>query len=118
MANWTTTDATTTPTRRRLLKAPTCQNSLTGLRAANARNSSFNTLVFSELFRAFAARSPVKLFWQVGAFSNLRLVGVVVASVVVQFAIHQISALARLFQIHDLPFSGRLLPLLLGLIPV
>jgi Ca2+-transporting ATPase len=85
---------------------------------AEARDLAFNTLVFSELFRAFAARSPVKVFWQVGVFNNLRLVGVVIASVLVQFGIHQIAALARLFQIYDLPLAGRVLPLFLGLVPV
>ena len=40
-----------------------------------ARDLAFSTLVFSELFRAFAARSPDALFWQVGVFTNLRLVG-------------------------------------------
>ena len=44
----------------------------------NARNLAFSVLVFGELFRAFAARSTTRLFWEVGAFTNLRLLGVVV----------------------------------------
>src|SRR5262249_30999742 len=49
-----------------------------------ARGLAFSTLVFCELFRAFAARSPRLLYWQVGAFSNLPLVAVVVVSALLQ----------------------------------
>jgi Ca2+-transporting ATPase len=83
-----------------------------------ARDLAFNTLVFSELFRAFAARSPDKMFWQVGIFNNLRLVVVVVVSALIQIGIHQIPAAARLFRIQDLPLETRALPFLLALIPV
>jgi Ca2+-transporting ATPase len=83
-----------------------------------ARNLAFTTLVFGELFRAFASRSPTKLFWEVGAFSNLRLLGVVIVSVLVQIGIHHIPPLERLFQIRDLPMEDCALTLLLGLIPV
>ena len=83
-----------------------------------ARDLAFNTLVFSELFRAFAARSPDKLFWHVGIFNNLRLVAVVVVSALIQIGIHQIPAAARLFRIQDLPLETRVIPFLLALIPV
>ena len=46
----------------------------------HARSMAFTTLVFGELFRAFAARSQTKTFWKVGAFGNLKLLGVVVFS--------------------------------------
>jgi Ca2+-transporting ATPase len=85
---------------------------------AEARNLAFTTLVFGELFRAFAARSSSRLFWEVGPFTNLRLLGIVVASVLVQIGIHHIPPLERLFQITDLPLSDCGLTLLLGLIPV
>ena len=99
------------PGRVRLGAAPAASS-------AEARDLAFNTLVFSELFRAFAARSPTRLFWQVGVFNNLRLVGVVVVSAFIQIGIHQIPAVARLFQIQDLPLETRALPFLLALIPV
>ncbi len=85
---------------------------------AEARDLAFSTLVFSELFRAFAARSPDKLFWQVGIFNNLRLVAVVVVSALIQIGIHQIPAAAKLFRIQDLPLETRVIPFLLALIPV
>jgi len=83
-----------------------------------ARNLAFTTLVFGELFRSFASRSATKVFWEVGAFTNLRLLGVVVVSAMVQIGIHHIPALEALFQIRDLPVGDCALTLLFGLIPV
>ena len=37
---------------------------------AEARNLAFSVLVFGELFRAFAARSTTRVFWEVGAFTQ------------------------------------------------
>jgi Ca2+-transporting ATPase len=85
---------------------------------ARARNLAFSVLVFAELFRAFAARSPTRLFWEVGAFTNLRLVAVVMAQVVVQLAIHQLPATQALFQIGALSAAECAASVLLGLIPV
>ena len=85
---------------------------------AEARNLAFTTLVFGELFRSFASRSATKLFWEVGAFTNLRLLGVVVASVLIQIGIHHIPALEALFEIRDLSLEDCAITLLLGLIPV
>jgi Ca2+-transporting ATPase len=83
-----------------------------------ARAVAFDTLVVSELLRAFAARSPTRLLAQVGVFTNARLVAVVVLSLLFQIGLHEIPALIRLFQLADLPLVDRVLPLLLGLIPV
>ncbi len=83
-----------------------------------ARNLAFSVLVFGELFRAFAARSTTRLFWEVGAFTNLRLLGVVVLSVLLQLALHHIPATQALFQIEALTLSDCALALGLGLIPV
>ena len=64
-----------------------------------ARGLAFSTLVFSELFRAFAARSTNRLFWEVGAFTNLRLLAVVGLSALLQLTIHQIPAAQAVFGI-------------------
>jgi Ca2+-transporting ATPase len=85
---------------------------------SEARNLAFSTLVFGEVLRSFASRSPTRLFWEVGAFTNLRLLAVVVASVVAQLAIHHMPVTERLFQIHNLSLGDCLLSLLMGLIPV
>lgn len=85
---------------------------------AAARTLAFATLVFGEVFRSFAARSTTRIFWEVGAFTNLRLLAVVIASIVVQFGIHYFEATRRLFQVGSLSLHDCLLSLLLGLIPV
>lgn len=83
-----------------------------------ARNLAFTTLVFGELLRAFAARSPDRLFWEVGALTNIRLLGVVLATVALQLAIHHTPFAQRLFQITDISLADCLLSLIVGLVPV
>jgi Ca2+-transporting ATPase len=85
---------------------------------ATARTLAFSTLVFGELLRAFAARSATQLFWEVGALTNLRLVGIVLLSIVAQLAIGSIPLTQELFQIGDLSFHDGALSLSLGLVPV
>lgn len=83
-----------------------------------ARNLAFSVIVFAELFRSFAARSSTRLFWEVGAFSNLTLLGVVAISVLVQLGIHHIPATQMLFQIGAISMEDCALALVVGLIPV
>jgi Ca2+-transporting ATPase len=83
-----------------------------------ARTLAFDTLVCCELFRAFAARSRSLLLWEVGAFTNLRLLVVVVVSVLAQFALPYIGVLRSLFQLAALNVEEMALALGLGLIPV
>ena len=83
-----------------------------------ARNLAFSVLVFSELFRSFASRSATKVFWRVGPLGNLKLVGVVAFSVLLQLAIHQMPWTQSLFEIGTLSAADCLLGLTLGLVPV
>ena len=83
-----------------------------------ARNLAFSVLVFGELFRAFAARSTTRLFWEVGAFTNLRLLGVVVVSVLLQLGIHHIPMAQEVFEIGALSPADCALTLLVALAPV
>jgi Ca2+-transporting ATPase len=83
-----------------------------------ARNLAFSVIVFAELFRSFASRSTTRVFWEVGAFTNVRLVGVVVISAIVQIGIHHIPATQALFQIGHLGLSDCGLSVLAGLVPV
>ena len=64
------------------------------------------------------ARSATRIFWEVGAFTNLRLLGVVGLSVLVQVALHHIPATQQLFQIRALSLEDWVLALLLALVPV
>lgn len=83
-----------------------------------ARTLAFSVLVFGELFRAFAARSTTRLFWEVGAFTNLRLLGVVVFSVLLQLGIHHIPAAQAVFEIGPLSAADGVLAVLVALGPV
>jgi P-type Ca2+ transporter type 2C len=91
---------------------------LTARDLSEARNLAFSVLVFGELFRAFAARSTTRVFWEVGAFNNLRLLGVVVFSVLMQLGIHHIPAAQRLFEIGPLSVDDCVLTLVVALGPV
>ena len=85
---------------------------------AQARNMAFTTLVFGELFRAFAARSPSKTLWQLGALSNLRLLTIVLCSAAFQIAIHHFAFTQRLFGLAPITMADCLLSIGLGLVPV
>jgi Ca2+-transporting ATPase len=82
-----------------------------------ARSFAFATLVFSELMRAFPARSRSRTGFEVGLLSNVRLLAVVVALMTLQIAMHQVPAARRLLGISALsPFEWAL-ALTLGLVP-
>jgi len=85
---------------------------------AEARNLAFSVLVFGELFRAFAARSTTKVFWEVGAFTNVRLLGVVFFSVLMQLGIHYIPAAQAVFEVGPLSAADCALTVLVALGPV
>jgi P-type Ca2+ transporter type 2C len=85
---------------------------------AEARNLAFSVLVFGELFRAFAARSTTRVLWEVGVFSNLRLLGVVLASTLLQIAIHQIPSVETMFGIRPLSAADIAMTIVIALVPV
>ncbi len=85
---------------------------------AAARNLAFSTLVFCELFRAFAARSTTRVFWEVGAFTNVRLLAVVACSALFQLGIHHIPATQTIFDTQPLSAVDGAVTLLVALIPV
>jgi Ca2+-transporting ATPase len=85
---------------------------------SEARNLAFSTLVFGELFRAFAARSTTRLFWEVGAFTNLRLLGVVAVSALLQLGIHHIPFFQAVFEIGPLSAADCVLSVVVALGPV
>jgi Ca2+-transporting ATPase len=85
---------------------------------AEARNLAFSVLVFGELLRAFAARSTTRTFWEVGVFSNWRLLAIVLFSVVLQLGIHYIPFAQRVFRVGPLSLADCVLTLLVALGPV
>jgi Ca2+-transporting ATPase len=83
-----------------------------------ARYLAFSTLVFSELFRAFAARSARRVLWEIGPLSNLRLVAVVVLSASIQLVIPYLPVTERLFRIRALGIEELAVAVGVGLVPV
>jgi Ca2+-transporting ATPase len=82
-----------------------------------ARSFALAVIVFAELFRAFAMRSPTRILWELGPFSNMRLVAAVGLSFVAQLAVLSMPATQQLFQIAALDAGQLLLAVALGLIP-
>jgi Ca2+-transporting ATPase len=85
---------------------------------SEARNLAFSVLVFGELFRAFAARSTTRVFWEVGPFTNVRLLAVVAFSVMMQLGIHHIPAAQTVFEIGPLSAADCVLTLVVAIGPV
>lgn len=83
-----------------------------------ARNVAFTTVVFGELFRAFAARSRTRTFWAVGPLSNLRLLAVVAVSAAVQIGMHHVGFAQDLFELAPITLVDCLISIGLGLVPV
>jgi P-type Ca2+ transporter type 2C len=83
-----------------------------------ARSLAFSTLVFCELFRAFAARSRRLVYWQVGAFTNLHLIAVVAMSALVQVSIDHMAFTRSFFRIEEMSGAETVLCLAVGLVPV
>ena len=83
-----------------------------------ARDAAFSVLVMAELCRAFGARSATRTVWQVGCVSNPQLVVIVLASLVLQCALHALPPLQRLFGTTPVSLSHYGAWLLLGSIPL
>ena len=83
-----------------------------------ARSMAFAVLVFTQLLRVFASRSPTRLFWEMGAFSNLTLLAVVGVSVAAQIAVDALPWSRELFRLAPLTAGDWVLALGLGLVPV
>lgn len=85
---------------------------------ASARNLVFTTFVFSQLFRAFGARSKTRIFWEVGALTNLWLLGVVVLTGFVQLSLHYVPLTQSVFGLSPLSIEDILFILPFSLIPI
>jgi len=85
---------------------------------AVARTVAFTTLVFSELLRALAARSPTRLFWEVGTLSNLHLIAVIAGSILLQLGLLHFAPARALFDLADVGIGGWGTALAMALVPV
>ena len=84
----------------------------------HARTLAFTTFVFGVLLRSFAARSPDLLFWEVGAFGNVKLLIVVAISAVLQVGIVYAPFTWQVFSTVPLSLDLMGLAIALAFIPV
>jgi Ca2+-transporting ATPase len=84
----------------------------------HARSVAFTTLVISQMFNAFGARSFTRTFFEVGSFTNLRLIAVVALTGLLQLGLLALPVTQRLFALG--PFSWTLVGagIAAGLVPV
>ncbi len=73
-----------------------------GADATRARTVAFTTIVFFELFLVFAMRSPRQTIWQIGLFTNTKLIVAVLASMALQVAVIYTPFLHGVFQTEPL----------------
>lgn len=85
---------------------------------AYARNFMFTAFVFSQLFRVFGARSTTRVFWEVGIFTNLWLLVVVLLTGLVQLSLHFIPLSQKVFELSPLSLENILLIFSFSLIPI
>ncbi|MBX9790430.1 MAG: cation-translocating P-type ATPase [Pirellulales bacterium] len=83
-----------------------------------ARAITFCVLVFAELLRSFAARSPALTLFGRGLFTNRALIAAVVASGLLQLAVMLLPLAKQVFVIHDLTPADWLVIAVLSLVPV
>jgi Ca2+-transporting ATPase len=83
-----------------------------------ARTLTFATLVFGHVVMSLAFRNRNKVLWEIGPLTNLRLVGVVAVSALLQAGILLTPVGQRLFQLADISPPGVGLAALIGLVPV
>ncbi|MBK7857838.1 MAG: cation-translocating P-type ATPase [Archangiaceae bacterium] len=85
---------------------------------AEARSLAFAIIVLTQLLMVFGSRSPTRVFWEMGAFSNLTLLAVICASVAAQLLLQHLSVMVRLFHLAPLTVGDWALAFAAGLIPV
>src|SRR3989442_6032915 len=73
-----------------------------GADATRARTVAFTTIVFFELFLVFAMRSPRQTIWQIGLFTNTKLILAVLASMALQVAVISTPFLHAVFETEPL----------------
>src|SRR5205807_9181896 len=73
-----------------------------GADGTRARTVAFTLIVFFELFLVFAMRSPRQTIWQIGLFTNTKLILAVLASMALQVAVIYTPFLHQVFETEPL----------------
>jgi Ca2+-transporting ATPase len=83
-----------------------------------ARALTFSTLVFGQIYSSLGFRNRLKVLWEIGPMTNIRLVAVVAVSALLQLALQRIPVARDLFHLTVPSIGNQVIPLLAGLIPI
>jgi Ca2+-transporting ATPase len=83
-----------------------------------ARTMSFVVLAASQLFYSLSMRNTTKSIFQIGLFTNMKLVGAIIVGFLLQFAVISIPPLANAFGVHNLPLNDWIIVIIFALIPL
>ncbi len=81
-----------------------------------ARTFAFNVLIISQILRSWGARSSIRLPWQIGLFSNLPLLNVIILTLLSQIGLLYFDLTQKIFQLASLSDRRIVLAFFLGCI--
>lgn len=82
-----------------------------------ARTMSFVVIVASQLFFSLSMRNATKSIFQIGFFTNMKLIGAIIAGFILQFGVITIPVFAKAFKVHTLSLYDWGLVIMFALIP-
>lgn len=83
-----------------------------------ARTMSFVVLAASQLFYSLTMRNSIKSIFQVGLFSNMYLIGAIIAGLLLQLVVISVPFLANAFKVHNLSVNDWGIVIGFALIPL
>ncbi|HPW40199.1 MAG TPA: cation-translocating P-type ATPase [Bacillota bacterium] len=82
-----------------------------------ARTMSFVVIVASQLFFSLSMRNATKSIFQIGFFTNMKLIGAIIVGFILQFGVITIPVFARAFKVHTLNLYDWSLVIAFALVP-
>lgn len=82
-----------------------------------ARTMSFVVIVASQLFYSLSMRNATKSIFQIGFFTNMKLIGAIIVGFILQFGVITIPVFARAFKVHTLSLYDWCLVIAFALVP-
>jgi Ca2+-transporting ATPase len=83
-----------------------------------ARTMAFMAIISCQLFYSLAFRNSKKSIFTIGVFSNKYLIGAIVLGLLLQWVVIGIPAMQNAFKLQMLDFSGWMMVIALGLVPL
>jgi Ca2+-transporting ATPase len=77
----------------------------------------FVVIVASQLFYSLSMRNATKSIFQIGFFTNMKLIGAIIVGFILQFGVITIPAFARAFKVHTLSLYDWCLVIAFALVP-